>query len=119
MIVWSGWGILVVVFAALGLIAGVAIAEGVAPLLGLADATKQGAGFIIGGLIGAVATFFFARWREGGEARVFVDEATGQRIEVRPSAGSLFFIPTRYWPWIVLGVSVLMGVSLVMPPAAG
>lgn len=112
MIVWSGWGIMVVVIAAIGLVVGVGASDTFSQNFGLAYGPSQSAGIVIGGLLAASGIFLFSRWRESGEARVFIDEATGQRVELRPSAGSLFFIPTRFWTWIVLAIAGFVAFSM-------
>jgi hypothetical protein len=102
MLIWSGWGIIVVVFVALGLLA----------TFGAADVRQQwlpygpagSIGFLVGGGAAALGIHLVASWREHGQARAVSNEATGERIEVHPSAGSLFFIPTRFWSWIVLAL---------------
>ena len=104
MLVWSGWGIIVVVFIAAGLMATFGAADALEQWLPYGPAGSLAA--LIGGLLSASGIHLFARWREQGEGRSLIDEATGQRIEVRPSAGSLFFIPTRFWTWIVLLLSI-------------
>jgi hypothetical protein len=108
MLVWSGWGIVVVVFAAVGFAVTLGIIDALTPSLGYGPAGSTG--LIIGGLLAAIAIHFFARWRAQGEARTFINETTGQRVEVRPNAGSLFFIPTRFWTWIVLALSIGMAI---------
>ncbi|HYD87267.1 MAG TPA: hypothetical protein VEA80_07320 [Vitreimonas sp.] len=104
MLIWSGWGIMVVVFVAIGLFVTFGAADVLEQWLPYGPA--QSVGTLIGGLLATTGVYLFARWREQGEGRVFVDEATGERIEVRPSAGSLFFIPTRFWTWIVLALTL-------------
>lgn len=111
MIVWSGWGLMVVVIAVIGVIVGSSASEALGQTFGVAYGPAQSVGMIIGGLLAASGIFLFAKWRESGEGRVFIDEATGQRVDVRPSAGSLFFIPTRFWTWIVLAIAVLLAFS--------
>lgn len=111
MIVWSGWGLLVIVFALLGLFAGSVSAHAIVAAAPLPVGTMAKLGMIIGAALSAAMIFFFARWRENQPARVFIDQATGQHIEVRQSAGSLFFIPMRFWTWIVLALSALMVIS--------
>ena len=103
MVIWSGWGILVVVFAALGMFVGL----GLGSVLPADETLQQIIGWLLGGAAGGAATWFFARWRESKPGRVFIDEQSGQRFEVRPSAGSLFFIPTRYWAFILPGLGVV------------
>jgi hypothetical protein len=110
MIIWSGWGIVVVLIGAIGLLVGVSAGSTFAAWLPHGPA--QSLGVMVGGLLASSGIYFFAKWRESGEGRVFIDEASGQRIEVRPSAGSLFFIPTRYWTWIVLALSALFAFTM-------
>jgi hypothetical protein len=110
MIIWSGWGIVVILIGAVGLFVGVGAGGALEAWLPYGPAQSIGA--IVGGMLAATGIYFFAQWRESsGEARVFIDEATGQRIEVRPSAGSLFFIPTRFWTWIVLALSAFFAIT--------
>lgn len=108
MIIWSGWGILVAVFIAAGLFTTFAATDALQLYLPYGPAGS--AAFIIGGLVAAAGILLLTRWRESGEARVLVDEPTGQRVEVRRSAGSLFFIPTRYWAWIVMLLATVLAV---------
>jgi len=105
MLIWSGWGIGVVLIDFIGLIVGVSAAGAFERWLAYGPA--QSAGIAVGGVLAAIGVYFYAKWREGGEARVFIDEASGQRFEVRPNAGSLFFIPTRYWTWVTLVLTVM------------
>jgi hypothetical protein len=102
MLIWSGWGITVVVFAALGLLATFGAADVLQEWLPYGPAGSLG--FLIGGAAAALSIHLVVSWRERGQARAFIDEATGERIEVHPSAGSFFFIPTRFWTWIVLAL---------------
>lgn len=113
MIIWSGWGISVIFIVIVGMILGIWLVGPLTEQLHVAYGPAESAGIGVGGVISAVGISFLARWREtGGETRVFVDEATGQRFEVRPNAGSLFFIPTRYWTWIVLALAAFLAYSV-------
>ncbi|MBL8536185.1 MAG: hypothetical protein JNM59_02140 [Hyphomonadaceae bacterium] len=113
MIVWSGWGILTVAFGFIGLIAAVMGAEALSNALHLAQPLDPSISIAVGLLLAAGQNHLFTRWREQGDPRVFVDEATGQRIEVRPTAGSLFFVPMRYWTWIALALAALVALIAV------
>src|SRR5262245_50006786 len=113
MIIWSGWGIVVLLIGIVGVVVAGGASNTLMNQLGMGYGPAQSIGIIIGGVLSAVGIFLFARWREAsGEGRVFIDETTGQRIEVRPSAGSLFFIPTRFWTWIVLALSAFFAFSM-------
>lgn len=108
MIIWSGWGILVLVFAAVGFFLGI-------PLGGAISADSNvaaGLSFVLAGLATGLGSFLLARKIEGGEGRAFIDEKTQQRVVVKPHAGSLFFIPTRYWAYI--GPIVGIGFAALM-----
>lgn len=112
MIIWSGWGITVPIVAAVAFLVVVTIAEA----LGV-DGSAVSIG--VAGVIAGVGIFFLARAIESREGRVFIDEATQERVEVRPSAGSLFFVPTRYWAFIMPVVAVALAVMVATtPPSA-
>lgn len=102
MIVWSGWGLLVIVFAMLGFFLGTAAAKEIVSLVPLPVGTQANLIFLIGGALSAAMIYFFAAWRESAPGRVLVDEISGERMEMHASAGSLFFIPMRWWAWIIL-----------------
>jgi len=78
----------------------------------------MGVAFITSGLLAGVGSFFLARKIESGEARAFIDEKTQQRIVVRKSAGSLFFIPTRYWAYVAPVLGILFAVLVMMNPSS-
>lgn len=113
MIIWSGWGFLVVFFFLIGCLIGLPVG---ALFPGDPDASAA-ATVITAGLVAGLASFLFARKIEGGEGRAFIDEATGQRIVVKRSAGSLFFIPTRWWAYVAPVLAILFGVLLMAPTA--
>jgi hypothetical protein len=113
-LIWSGWGILVLVFFVVGALIGIPIASffpqdgdiGIAVMM------------IVGGLTSGLGSFFLARKIESGQGRAFIDEATQQRIVVRPHAGSLFFIPTRYWAYVAPVLGIALGVLIMMSPSS-
>lgn len=122
MLIWSGWGICVILIAVLGMFVGISAGDALETALLPGYGPAHAAGYAIGGLLAASGVYFFARWRESGEGRILIDEASGQRIEVRPSAGSLFFIPTRYWTWILLalfafGAATTFNLTSAPPPS--
>ncbi|UFS93411.1 hypothetical protein [Nocardia huaxiensis] len=90
MIVWRGWGILVVVFLLVGFFVGQALGKGV-------DMPEAGAS--VGTLAASVAIWFLGshlnRPVEG------YDQETGQP-RVYKNAHTLFFIPMQYW--VVVGL---------------
>lgn len=113
MIIWSGWGFLVAVFFLVGCLIGL-------PVAGLVSTDPEvniAVTIVVGGLIAGLSSFLLARKLEGGEGRAFIDEATGQRVVVRRTAGSLFFIPTRYWAYVAPVLAIGLAVVMMMPAA--
>ncbi|NJC42412.1 hypothetical protein GGQ87_002707 [Brevundimonas alba] len=115
MIVWSGWGFLVAVFYVVGYLIGIPVGGLVSTDPDIAAAVA----FVVAGLLAGLGSFLLARQIEKGEGRAFIDEATQQRIVVRKSAGSLFFIPTRYWAYISPVVGIGIAVLMMTAPPAG
>ena len=114
MIIWSGWGILVLVFAIVGLVIGVPLGTAITPDPDMAMAIS----IICAGLTMGLGSFLFARQMEKGTGRVFIDEQTGQRVVVGRSAGSLFFVPVRYWAYAGPVLAIVFAALLMMNPAA-
>lgn len=113
MIIWSGWGFLVAIFFLVGCLIGVPVGG----LVSTDSDVSAAVMILVGGLVAGLASFFFARKMEGGEGRAFIDEATGQRIVVRRTAGSLFFIPVRYWAYVAPVLAIALAVVMMMPTA--
>jgi hypothetical protein len=105
MIVWSGWGAAIVLA---GAIAGSLIAA-IGPAVGHA-AWITAALTILGGLVAGGIIFAISRWIENRPGRTLVDQATGQTIVWRKSAGSLFFIPTRFWAAIAPAIYIVSAI---------
>jgi hypothetical protein len=102
-VIWRGWGFIVLLFgfAAAALAAGIIQRGGIrsAPTVAIID-------------MGASALAAFAIWAftyriDSQPGRVLIDKKTGREFTVRPSAGSLFFIKTRHWPYITLAIGVI------------
>ena len=114
MIIWSGWGLLVPLLAfACGMAGGAAVQ----PLTG-----ERGivVGVGLGWLVAAGLVFLIAR-RLSARERVLVDPRTGQTVRLR-RRDSLFFVPMRYWTWVlaVLGVLALaLGIAGLVAGGAG
>jgi hypothetical protein len=114
MIVWSGWGFLVVIFFLVGCLIGIPVGA----LFPNDPDASVAATIITGGLVAGLGSFLLARKLESGPGRVFIDEATQQRIEVKRSAGSLFFIPTRWWAYVAPVLAILLAVLVMTAPAS-
>lgn len=113
MIIWSGWGFLVAIFFLVGCLIGLPVAG----LVSTDPDVSIAVTILVGGLVAGLSSFLFARKVEGGEGRAFIDEATGQRVVVRRTAGSLFFIPTRYWAYVAPVLAIALAVVMMMPTA--
>jgi hypothetical protein len=92
MLIWRGWGILVLLIAfacaaPCALIAGALLGEGTEPM---------GAG--IGILLGAVGVFFAGR--KLNAPRQGFHPQTGQPVQHR-NAHTFFFVPMQYWSFIL------------------
>lgn len=113
MIIWSGWGILVLVFAVVGLLIGIPLSSAITsdPDMGMAIS------IICAGLTMGLGSFLFARQMEKGTGRVFIDEQTGQRVVMGRSAGSLFFVPVRYWAYAGPVLAIVFAALLMMNPS--
>ena len=114
-IVWRGWGILVPVMAVGVFIFG-AIVESSGLNFGLERQQAILFGEVIGSLIAGAGLFFIARKIESEPGRTLIDAATNQRIVFKKNAGSFFFIPTRYWAFILPCLMALLAVSAVVSP---
>jgi hypothetical protein len=112
MIIWSGWGFLVAVFYVVGFLIGIPVGSMISDDPNVAS----GVGFVCAGLVAGLCSFLFARQIEKGEGRAFIDEATQQRIVVRKHAGSLFFIPTRYWAYVAPVLGIALAVLMMTTP---
>jgi hypothetical protein len=106
-IVWSRWGIMVPLFAFIAFVGAVAVVKPFHfdPKIAVAATS------FIGGLVSSLAIFFATQALERKEPRVLIDAATNRRVVIRPNAGHFFFIPTRYWPYIVGGLALIYAVS--------
>jgi hypothetical protein len=101
MIIWSGWGVLTILFAVVGVVVG-----GVVGAVG---------GALVGGVVGggAAATLNFLVAKALGGGKVMIDPATQQQVLLKKSS-SLFFIPmTWFTPILALG-GIFFGVVGMM-----
>ncbi len=113
-IIWRGWGFVVLPIVIACVIVGGMMGTGIASL-GLAATWANALGTLIATAVGAGGIWIIAQMiTRGRPPRRLVDQQTGQEIVIRPDAGSLFFIPTRFWAFIVLALGLLMTVSLAM-----
>lgn len=103
-IVWRGWGILVPVF----VIAAFFVAAGVGAIIPGNSPAESMAMIPITGIAAGAACWLFQQQMNKRPKRIFIDEATGEKIAVGADAGSFFFIPTRFWAFILPGLSLIL-----------
>jgi F0F1-type ATP synthase assembly protein I len=99
MVIWSGWGILALVEAAIAF-AGI---DGI----GL----KQPIAGLLSGVIAAAAIWFTGRrFNDPAKDRIVVDPATGEQIRL-VTRHTLFWIPMQWWaiPAILFGLLLAFG----------
>ncbi len=114
MVIWSGWGILTVLIAAL--ISGTFAVGGVS-LFDMAGLHRwSGLPFGLGLLAAAAVNWWIGRRLNSTPGRMLTDQATGQTVVLR-RRHSLFFIPMQWWsvPLAIAGVLMLLAVVAVPP----
>ncbi|MBP1851064.1 hypothetical protein [Rhizobium halophytocola] len=112
-VIWRGWGILVILGAALGALTGgliLSFAQSMMPS-GLEP------GFL--GLFATCGTVFSAMLLENAdEGRAMIDAQTGERLVLKRD-DSLFFIPVRYWSWIMGSITVILFLTGLVTATGG
>jgi len=103
MIVWSGFGFLVALITFGVLFATATVAE---KLSGNPQFYEENSWVIsVGMIVSALFTFVLAQLLNKQKPRVVIDKNTGQEIELRRNH-SLFWIPVKWWPIILVALSV-------------
>jgi hypothetical protein len=110
-IIWRGWGLVVLPVAFVAFSIGVGVIEGTH----IAPGVLSGLVCVVAGALAGLAIWAIAHHIESEPGRVFIEQATGRQVVFKRSAGSLFFIPTRYWAFIVVGLGVLIGIGSALP----
>ena len=106
MIIWRGLGILVAIAGFLGFI----VAEFATRALTHDDTyySSHPLPKLGGAVLGALLAFVADRLLERRRApRVLIDPATGQQVVIR-RGDSVFFIPSRFLPYVILAVGVVV-----------
>jgi hypothetical protein len=109
-VIWRGWGILVIPIAALAFFLATAIKQEA----GIQSPALSGVVYVLSSGLAALGIWLFAQKIESQPGRVLIDKNTGREFEVRKNAGSLFFIPTRYWSYIVVAIGALVAIQQVV-----
>ncbi|SJL84284.1 hypothetical protein [Vibrio palustris] len=102
MIIWRGWGILVVLITMVMYMAVIFLGESIFHQGYAIHAQYYHA---VATLLSAIAVWFTGRKLNGGQGRELLDEKTGQKV-IMKSSHSLFFIKFEYWaiPLAILGL---------------
>jgi len=115
LVIWRGFGILVIVAAAIGGVCGLLLAGQVIKLFQLEDGPLVA--FISVGIVGSFATLgcyglqrLLAKTDQG---RAVVDKATGEELLLK-RGDSLFFIPVRWWTVIVATITIVFTVGIAI-----
>ena len=105
MLVWRGYGILVVVFTAVGYALGKIGAE---KIWGVPLPAAHRAGSELFGMLVAAAMVYGLHLaiESKNKPRVLVDRETGQEVEFKKKH-DLFFIPVKFWPYALALLGVL------------
>ena len=97
MVIWTGWGLLVLVFVVIG--------AGTGELLANLAQTDQNWPMGIGTLLAAGMNYSAAKMLES-EGEILIDPETGEEVLLK-SSHSLFFIPIKYWTYVFGALAVL------------
>jgi hypothetical protein len=111
MIIWNGFGFLVVVFV-----------FGAALLCNLAFDAVWGAGYYsahkwtigIAMFIAAALSWFVGGLLRKRSAQIVIDKATGKELVLDRASHALFFIPMHYWGGILAVIGVVLCVLEVI-----
>ncbi len=102
MLIWKGKGLLVILAGWLGILGGGQLALLLAGRISFLTPNSM---LAINLFSAAVMNFLFCRLFVSDSERVLVDRNTGQEYLFRDDS-SLFFIPNRYWTYILLAAGV-------------
>ncbi len=111
MIVWSGLGLLAVVFAALGSVGGIGLVDSTG---GVGLGLSQDAGVALGLGGAAIVNWFVGVWLNRRPGRELIDTQTGARVILR-RRHRLFWVPLQYWS-VVMAVFAVLVVTINHAP---
>jgi hypothetical protein len=114
MIVWRGWGILVVVLSAVPLLIVQLATDAV---LGHGYYLTHGWPKFVALAQAAMIVWMFGRVLDSRPGRVVIDQQTGQRLTL-DGGDHLCFVPVRYWPVLLLLAGIGFGLFEPAAPAA-
>lgn len=106
MIIWKGYGILVLIIAAaIG-----ALFHSIFAGIG----SNGDLGAAIGIILAGIAIWYAGNWFNAPEkGQTFIDKKSGREVLIKPDH-SLFFIKMQYWAFIVGGIGLMMLISIMI-----
>lgn len=107
--VWSGKGYFVLIAGIVAFMLGSAIVDTAKlhlPLAGVIHVVTQG--------LAGITLWLLTRRIEDTPARVFIEKSTGREIRVKRSAGTFFFVRTRYWSYLLPALTALVALIVIL-----
>jgi hypothetical protein len=98
MLVWRGWGILVVVLSFAALLLTQVASDA---MFGEGYYAARGWPKFVGLALAAAFVWLFSRLLDARSGRVVIDKETGEQLTLR-GGEHLFFVPVRVWPPLLL-----------------
>jgi hypothetical protein len=106
MIIWKGYGILVLIIT----LAIAALFNSIFTGFGI----NGEMGAAIGVILSGIAIWYAGRWFNAPEkAQSLIDKKSGREILIKPDH-SLFFIKMQYWAFIVGGIGMIMLIAIMI-----
>jgi hypothetical protein len=106
MIIWQGFGILIPIVALLVMLLVQFGLEAIVPSA-IMDEYKKWFALLNFLMIAAALHGLAVLLKKIGKPKIVIDKESGKEIELRRS-DSLFFVPARFWPYIVLAFGILI-----------
>jgi len=114
-IIWKRWGILVIPIALAGLLLGIPVSLGLIAV-GVPKVLAACLSSVGTSILSGLAIWFSAKGLTRPPQKLY--DKTGREYLISRDAGSLFFIPMRYWAFIVGGLGILLAVVAVLHPVS-
>ena len=101
LLIWRGFGVLVPLYVVVAVFLSTMLDDLLKTQLALQDSVRLAVSFAMVGVLAGSALFVTAAKIESKPARILIDPTNNREIKFKSSAGSFFFVPTRYWAYIV------------------
>lgn len=102
-IIWRGWGLIVPLIAAVAFFGAAIVTASTRlqpPLSGITFAAAE--------ILGGIVIWLIASRIENETGPTYVEKLSGREITIQRSAGSLFFVPTRYWAFVLAAFGLFL-----------